>query len=77
MYFLITFCPQLPYAGFTYGPALSETQRHLVAGVHTINVGGTPIILPPSTKLQGFNYCGHAFLVVKINNGTTISVMLL
>ena len=69
MYFLITFCSQIAYAGFTYGPALSETQRHLVAGVHTINIGGTPVILPQSTLLQGinFNFCGHAFLVVKIN----------
>ena len=60
---------QIPFAGATYGPALSEMRRHLEAGVHTINIGGTQIVLPDSTRLQAFSFCRRCYLVVEINSG--------
>ena len=66
---------QIPFAGATYGPALSEMQRHLVAGVHTINIGGTLIVLPDSTRLQAHNFCSRCYLVVEINSGTVTFVV--
>ena len=60
-----------------YGSALSEMQRHLVAGVHTINIGGTPIVLPSSERLQGLDLCGRCYLIAVINSGMIKFVVML
>ena len=58
---------QVPYEGFTYGPAVGEMSRHLTEGPNTLQLGGIGLVVPHDIQDSHPHLCGVVHVQAKLD----------